>query len=734
MSNSPIGGNFQFPDLNIASSKKDKEWHKKYVLAITNRALNSGFDLDYHSIEVCQDYYNGDQDQEAFDFLQEAADGDKLPAFWTNYNKVKSKIDLILGEYIKKDYNIKVSSVNRDAKVRKLEQREDARVNFRLSPYVNNLEAEFGIPLQQGQAFENEEEIDDFYDYSYKEKSEVVMKGALDYSLRRQRWDYERKAIARDLLITGRCFSKTELINGIPKTRRIDPKFMIWDRNSTDDFLTDSTYFGEVRYMNIAEAAQKYNLDENELKSSYNSQRNIHKSTNPNRYKRINEALGSSSLSFFKEERGELRVLILEAYWVDFEKMRTKFSVDSRGNEHYRTLSNETSSNKNIRSNFYKVWRKGVLVGGEFIKDYGIIKNMPRSIDDPADTGCPYKGCVVNYVNSSNTSIVSLIKPLQDLKNIAMYNLQLAMASAGSRGFVYDVAQVPDGWDVHNVMKYLKQSGIAFINSAQNEGMGTGFNQFQPIDMSLGNEVNKYLEISAALDAEMDQITGINEARQGIVQNASQAVGVTQSALFQSSLTTEVFFNSLRLMSSDIYSYTCGLIKVAWPQYKDRFSYIIGDNGVNFLVDDLDLDLDDYAVFVEDVPPSISDLQSFQAIVQTALQSQSIGFVEAVKMLKETDVDRGIRMLERQLEIKERENQKRAQEERQIQQEQLSQQIEAEAQSQEREFQKEVALKNIDSAAKKEQAIMQSKFSVILERIKNNYEKSRPVIESTGEN
>ncbi len=385
-----------FPNINIPSSKKDEDYHKKFTWAIINRSLNSSFDLDYRTLESCQDYYNGIQDQEAFGFLQEAADGDKLPAFWVNYNKIKSKIDLLVGEYTKKSYYINVSSVNKDAKIRKLEERENARIDFRLQPYVQGLESEFGIPLKHGAAFESEEEVDDFYDYSYKEKSEVVMKTALEYSLRRQKWDYEKKSLARDLFITGRMFSKSELIDGVPKTRRIDPKYMVWDRNATDDFLTDATYFGEVRYMNIADAAQKYDVTQEELKKSYNSQKQLHNTTNPSKYRQINNILADSSLSFFKEDRGELRVLILEAYWVDYEKLKNKVSEDKYGNYHVKTLSDDTKENKSIKSNNYKVWRKAVLIGGEFVKDWGIIKNMPRSIDDPADTGCPYKGCVVN--------------------------------------------------------------------------------------------------------------------------------------------------------------------------------------------------------------------------------------------------------------------------------------------------------------------------------------------------
>ena len=716
------GGLHQFPDINIPDSAKTEEWHKKFVYAIADRSLNGGFDLDYRSVEECQNYYNGVQDSKAFEFLQFADDGDRLPAFWVNYNKIRPKVDLLIGEYSKKGYRIGVSSIDSGAKVKKLEKREDARVEHRLAPYAAQLEGEFGMPLQQGKQFDDEEELDDFFSYTYKEKSEVVMKNALEYALARQRWDYERKALFRDLIITNRCFAKCELINGIPKTRRIDPKFMIFDRDATDDYLTDSTYIGEVRYMNIAEAAQKYKVTKKQLKQSYNSQKYINKSSDPIRYKGINDLISNSSLSFFNDDAGELRVLVIEAYWSDYKPLNYKNSTDKHGNTHIKVITDDTKTSKNIDSNYYKIWRKGVLLGGEFLVEYGEVKNMPRSVDDPADTGCPYKCLIPGYLNYSSSSIVSRLQPLQDLKNIAMYNMQLAMTRAGAKGFIYDTAQLPEGWDVENVTKYLKTAGIALINSRQDDGLPPAYNQFQRIDLSLGDEVNRYIEISLTMDREMDNITGINEARQGIVQNSSQAVGVTQSALMQSSLTTEEYFDSMRIFMNDAFNYMGGLIKIAWPEYSDAFAPIIGDDGINFLMTDVDLDLEDYSIEIEEIPVSLADTQNLHSIVQAAIQSGQIDIVPALKILKETDIDRGIRMLERETNKKKREMEKaqaqQQQAEAQAQQQQAEAQSQLEQQKAQGDFQSKAALEEIKGSNKLEQISAEGRLDLIGDALK----------------
>lgn len=669
-------GIYNLPDLNIPDAKKDKHWHKQYVEAIAYRTFDSAYDFQYKAIQECQDFYQGVQSGDEFDFLQTLEDGSVLPAKWINFNKVKTKINLLVGELLKKGYQIDTTSINKEAKVRKLMARENARVDLRMTPYALDIEQTSEMPLQKPRKFEDEQELEDYYNYTYKEKSEIIMKSALDWSLRRQRWEYERIALFRDMIITNHAFAKTEIINGVPYSRRIDPKFMIWDRDAEDDFLTDASYFGEVRYMNIAEAAQKYNLTKKQIGdvyAKYKTNLGLHHHSSARR----TDFLNHTALEVFTEERGELKVLIIEAYWVDYKKYVNKISVDKFGNEHVKTMSDETKVSKDIVSKNIKIWRKGVLIGGELLVDWGEIKNQPRGVDDFSDTGCPYHCLIPNYINRTSTSMVEQVKGLQNLKNITMYGVQLAMARAGSKGFIYDVAQMPDGWDIDVVMKYLKVAGIAFINSAQDEAPTT-FNQFQDFDMTISASVKQYIEINLMIDREIDAITGVNEARQGFVQNSSQAVGVTQSAILQSSLSTENYFHLFNMFCENIYNYSAGLIKIAWAG-KERFAPIIGDVGVDFLASDIDLALDDYAVYVEEIPEALADKDMLHQMIIAAVQAGSIDFIQGFKILQTRDVDYALRQLERYTMKQERKAEKMQKEQLAAQMQQQQQASEAQA-------------------------------------------------------
>lgn len=682
----------QFPDFDIPENKKDKEWHKKCAQAITNQSLHNSYDLNYTAINEAYDFYNGIQTNEEFKFLQEAEDGDVLPAKWINYNKIKVKVDLLLGELMEKGYSIRVRATNKEAKSRRLEEKTRLSVEMALKPTGQAFEEEFGLPFSPNEYVpDNEEELNKYFDgfgeKTYKEKSEIVMEAALKWLAKKNDWSYERKALFMDILIAGRCFGKNEIVNGIPRFRRIDPRFMIFDTNAQDDFLSDSSFFGEVRYMNIGDAAEQYNLTKKQIKEVYNSWKETQKLNVGHQQERFEFLLGNTSLKFFKRERGELRVLVISASWADSKKYNHKYSEDKYGNLHVKRV-NDTAS-KDVKENIIKVWRKTTLVGGTIVADWGEEENMVRKYDSLHDTRSPYKCLIPNYINGWGVSKVDQLKGLQQLKDITMYNIQLAMARAGAKGFVYDVSQCPDEWDVHTVIKYLKTAGIAFIDSRK-DGIPANFNQFQSFDMTLSASVQQYIAIGQMIDAEMDAISGINEARQGIVQNASQAVGVTQSALLQSNLSTKTLFDEFEQLCGHVLNHEAGHVKLSWKE-KDIYSPIIGDEGVDFLIEDVDLDMNDYDVFVESTPKILTDINMFHQLVQAALSSQQIGLIDATKLLMEKDVMVGIRTLERAIE--EQEKKQLEAEERQMMMQQQQQQGQAQMQQQQSQadIQKEIA-------------------------------------------
>lgn len=641
----------QIPEINLPEKEKNEAYHKQFVLSIVNRGLRSNFALESQGIADCYDFYNGNQGGDEWRFLQEAEDGSQLPARWMNLNKIRTKINLLLGELMEKGYDFRVSAINKDAKARKLTAKEELRVDVRQRPILQELQEQTGIPSETGKPMpDSEDELDEWFEKNSKEKSEIILYHAIRFIDKKIPWASERVKLFGDVLIAGKAFVKTEVVNGIPITRRVDPRYMIYDSYSESDFLKDSTYFGEVRYMNIADAAEKYNLTREELKNAaedYKNYQNRGSAGNAPNFDHIgfNSLPSDSGLKWFKSEPSGLRVLVMEACWVDYKNIKYKESEGKHGDEHFKKISDASRDKEGVVSKRIKTWRGATLIGGQYLKNWGELPNQPRDRDSLAEPYPPYCAFVPFNINGKSVSIVDQLKGLQNLKNIIMYNIQLAMARAGAKGFVYDVSQCPENWEPETVIKYLKTVGIAFIDSKAN-GTPSNFNQFQSIDLSLSESVSRYLEMSMMVDREMDMISGINEARQGITQGASQAVGVTRSALLQSSLATAPYFKLFDQFTTNIFNQLARLVKISWAG-KEKFASIIGDTGINFLEEDVDIELDDYAVYVEATPKLVDDLASFQQIVMAAIQSGDLKFGDAMQLLLEKDVPTAIARYQR---------------------------------------------------------------------------------------
>lgn len=667
------------PSIFVPDSEKDEAYHKLYVQNIASKSIFSGYSERRAMMEECVNFYLGLQSGEEFEFLQKAEDGEVLPAKWMDFNKIAVKIDLLIGELSQRGYKINVKASNKDAVSRRLEEKDRLLTEMRFQPIAQMLEEENGIPLQSDEAFipETPQQLDIYMNKTYKEKSEIVMRAVLSYLRKYDNWDYERIATFRDLLIMGCAFLKNEVVDGIPKLQRVDPRYMIFDVNAKDDFLSDSTYWGEVCYMSLGEIVKTYKISKKELEEAFKTYSDW--TQNQIQYAQysvdFNFVDRNSRMRLFKNEGGEIRALVIKGYWQDFKVMKHKVSPDKYGQEHLKRVD-DSKDGEGINKTPIQIWRQGTLIGGKFLKDFGIMKNQDRSVDNIATTTPPYVALIPNYLNGAIVSKVQRLKPLQNLKNIAMYRVMLEIGRSGGRGFIYDISQLPKGWDIHTALKYLRTTGISFVDSSV-EGAGA-YNQFKEIDMGLSQSVTQFLELSMFLDREMDSISGVNEARQGLVQGASQAVGVTNSALLQSNLSTSMYFTLFSQMFTKAMNKQAGLAKVAWAG-KERFAPIIGDTGINFLEEDIELDLNDYNVFIEEVPPAMADQQMFYQLVMAGVQSGQVPLVQAMKVLMEKDVDEAILMLELEMQ--------KNQEQAQAQQDQLAQQEQAQLQAQQEQAQ-----------------------------------------------
>jgi len=126
-----MGSTGGFPDLNVPENKKDKTWYHQYAMAIRNLAFGRGAEYTY--MDICYSEYNSAYvPTDVIAHLQKNEDGSAVAAQWMDFSTLKVKIDELVGELKKKDYDFRVYTVNKEARDRAAQHKMNLYLKSRL--------------------------------------------------------------------------------------------------------------------------------------------------------------------------------------------------------------------------------------------------------------------------------------------------------------------------------------------------------------------------------------------------------------------------------------------------------------------------------------------------------------------------------------------------------------------------------------------------------------------------
>lgn len=648
-----------FPSLS--TENKDEAYHRQWAEAIAKYSITDNWVTNYRIKQECYKFFNAGSTGEMANFVQKAQDGSDLPAMWLSISSLKSKIENLIGEMETRGHEVRVRALSKEAISRKKEEKEKRRVQRRLQDVGDFAEQKSGLPLQdKSQIPQTDRELDEWADLKYKDKVELIYEMGLKKISDRNKIDDKRKRGFRDVWIANSIFVRNDITRGFPTFTNIDPLCMIWDPFATDDELSDAAYFGEVYYMGLAEAAEKFGLTNEQMtqaQGSYNSQFGI--SPNPaltaSGSDNFFNAIPNSSLSWFRDINNAPRVLVIRTCWKDVKVDRYKHEKKEKYDAEYiqPLKSGEKPPKKGkVLSEKMTCWRGCTLIGGTIIKEWGEIPNQPRDFETMEDTLPPYTAWVPNYVLGQSVSKTEQLVKLELLRDMAMYNLQLAMNRAGAKGFIYDMALMPDGWNLDRVASYLKTAGITAVNSKEYQMMQGGMNVLKEIDLSISDGVRNYVDIMNFIDQQENIIMGSSPERQGVIPAASQAVGVTDAAILQSSMTTKPYFTGFERFWSRVMSQQAKLFRICVSNQPEAWDSIIGEAGVDFMKDNINIALESIGVTVESLPPLLQDRSKFENLIGLMVQSQQLEAVDAIDILLDPDIRQAYRKLQRKVTIR----------------------------------------------------------------------------------
>lgn len=646
--------NSAFPRQKLPLSQKNKKWQEdcvNYIIGEGNVTSGGNSTSYYGELQTYYNLYNSIFDEKDFKTVTnpfKVEDG--FPATPHDFNIIRPKVDLLIGEETKRPLNFRVIRTSQQATSEMQEKEKqmilqyiEAAITARMSPEEQQ---QFQEQLQSGEVMPPEA-IARYMDKDYKDIVENTAYHTLTYL--REKLDLDNEFIKgwKDGLISGREIYYVGVLNAEPYVERVNPIYFSYDKSPDLEYIEDGAWCCRKMRMPITEVYDRY-YDKLEEKDLNKLEELIGSTPGRNLGDRSPVDMGIQLRIYDNpifEGAGKSLVNVWHCCWKSFKKIYYVTTADETGqpqinivDETYKPVGTEISVEPDW---IIEVW-EGYRAGSDLYFGIQPIEYQHVSIDNPNSQKLPYCGAIYSNTNSKPRSLVSILKPLQYMYIVLWYRLELAIARDKGKVLLFDITQIPKSMGITPTkwLHYLSSVGVSFVNPTEtgwgnNErdgGRAAAFNQYQAMDLTMSNVIAEYIQLMDKIEELAGTISGITQQREGSI-STSEMVGNVQRSVVQSSHITEPLFWVHNQCKRRVLNMLLNTAKGAWEDTgRQKLQYIF-DNGERAFIDITPkFYYEDMDVFVSDTSKDLENIQKLQQLIQPAMQNGA-SLLEAAEIL-----------------------------------------------------------------------------------------------------
>ena len=648
--------NSRFPQQKLPLSKKNEKWQHdcvNYIIGEGNIVSGGQTHTAHGEMQTYYNLYNSIFDEKDFKKITnpfKVEDG--FPATPQDFNIIRPKIDLLIGEETKRPLNFRVVRTSQEATSELMETQKQLLMQYMQSALMAQMgpeeQQQFQQQLQSGEVMPPEQ-IAKYMDKDYKDVVENTAYHSLVYLREKLGIDNEFIKGWKDALISGQEVYYVGVLNSEPYMERVNPMYFSYDKSPDLEFIEDGAWCCRRMRLPITEVYDRYydKLTEKDL-IKLEELINAVPANNLGEHG-IKDDFRGIQLHFYDnpiyDEKGNHNVNVWHCCWKSFKKINYVTTQDEQGqmqvdivDETYQPVGNEISIEPDW---IIEVW-EGYRCGNDLYFGIQPIEYQHVSIDNPNSQKLPYCGAIYSNTNSRPRSLVSILKPLQYMYIVLWYRLELALARDKGKVVNMDVTQIPKSMHItpDKWLHYLSSVGVNFINPyeegwsipGREGGKAAQFNQITALDLTMSNVIAEYIQLMDKIEQLAGTISGITEQRQGAI-SSTELVGNVERSVTQSSHITEPLFWVHAQVKRHVLNMLLNTAKGAWQATgKDKLQYIF-DNGERAFLDiSKKFYYEDMDVFVSDTSKDLENIQKLQQLIQPAMQNGA-SLLEAAEIL-----------------------------------------------------------------------------------------------------
>lgn len=638
-----------FPAQKVPMSKKTKEWKEScvdYIIGHSASSRNGNSRSREEEMQTYYDLYNSIYNEKDLKYVTNPfKQDDGFPATAQDYNIIKPKIDLLLGEETKRPFNFRVVRTSDIATSDLQDKAKQLLIDYVQASIMSKLgpeeQARYQEALQSGEIM-TPEQIQKYLTKDYKDIAEIAAQHSLNYLKQKLNVTHEFFKGWKDALIAGEEIYYVGVINGEPYVERVNPLSFSYEQSADLEFIHEASWCCRKMNMSATEIYDRFydKMSEKQLnelldmmddgtRGGLNPQ--IRKTSLDYPHIKTRTINGFSSNPFQNADN----INVWHCCWKSFKKIGfvTIFNPETGAEEEFEVDESYKVTGREVNVEWtwiIEVW-EGYRVGEDLYIGIQPVEYQHISADNPNSQKLPYTGVVYNNTNSSPRSLVSMMKPLQYMYIVIWYRLELAMARDKGKVVTMDITQIPKSMniDVAKWMHYLGALGVNFVNPyeegwdipGREGGKPSQFNQITALDLTMANTIDQYINLMDKIESMVSEITGVTKQREGAI-SSNELVGNVERSVVQSAHITEPLFWVHNQVKKEVLSMLLNTAKFAWKDSDKRcIHYVLDDATRAFLTLNDDFFYEDMDIFLDDSTKNQQQLEALKQLMQPAMQN-----------------------------------------------------------------------------------------------------------------
>lgn len=635
-----------FPTQKLSMFKKTQAWKEAcvdYIIGSGSVGMGAQTRNRQGEMQELYDLYNGIYDEKNLKHVTNPfKQADQFPATAQDYNIIKPKIDVLLGEETKRPFNFKVCRTSDIATGEIQEIAKKMLEDYLMATIMSKLSPEKQQRYQEALAsgeIQQPEAIAKYITKDYKDIAESAAHHTLNYLKLKLNLTHEFYKGWEHALIGGEECYYVGIRNGEPFVECRNPMRITYETFDGMEFIHEAAWCCYEMDMSATEIYD--NFYDKMTEKQLNELLELIEDKPGGR----SAKLGKSSLDYNHIEirnRNTLtdnpfdadHIKVWHCCWKSFKKIGfvSILNPETEEVEEYQVDENykETGLEESVEWKWIiEIW-EGYRIGKDMYLGIQPLEYQHISMENPNAQKLPYTGAVYNNLNTKPRSLVSIMKPLQYMYIILWYRLELAIARDKGKVAVMDVTQIPKnmGIDTNKWMHYLSALGVAFVNPyetgweipGREGGRPSQFNQMQAWDLSMSNVIAQYIQLMDKIEDMLAQLTGITPQRQGAI-SSSELVGNVERSVIQSSHITEPWFWVHNQVKKQVLTMLLDTAKFAWKGNKKSLHYVLDDATRAFINLSDQFFNEDMDVFVDDSTKENQQIEMLRNLMQPAMQN-----------------------------------------------------------------------------------------------------------------